>query len=68
MYSNFLLKNFQPKGLRIDMESDLKYIDKPYESYLKGQVENQSTETMFYFDCIHLSPLKVQYLINISYI
>ena len=41
--------------LTINMNSDLKAIRKGFEKL----VEKQSNETKMYFDCIHVSPIKV---------
>ncbi|CAF1457697.1 unnamed protein product, partial [Rotaria sp. Silwood1] len=43
----------------VDMNPDLKRIDKPLETLFKGETDNASGESKIYFDNLHLSPLKI---------
>ncbi|CAF4350898.1 unnamed protein product, partial [Adineta steineri] len=47
-----------PAAPTIDMDLDLKRIDKPLETILKGETNKGLQETQIYFDNLHLSPLK----------
>jgi hypothetical protein len=42
----------------VDMSADLKWIDKPLETIVRGDTDNSSPETKIDFDHVHLSPLK----------
>ena len=66
-YFNYFLKKtikslFQnPAAPTVDMNEDLKRIDKPLETLIRGESEdNTSEKTKIYFDNLHLSPLKVK--------
>ncbi|CAF1065734.1 unnamed protein product [Adineta steineri] len=48
-----------PAAPTIDMDLDLKRIDKPLETILKGETNKGLQETQIYFDNLHLSPLKI---------
>ena len=43
----------------INMDTDLKDIQKSLRDIIKTQIDTPTGETQMYFDNIHLSPLKV---------
>ncbi|CAF3871932.1 unnamed protein product, partial [Rotaria magnacalcarata] len=45
--------------LAINMNTDLKQIQRPLNAIIKAQIESPSSEIEMFFDNIHLSPLKV---------
>ncbi|CAF2031377.1 unnamed protein product [Rotaria magnacalcarata] len=46
-------------SLAINMNTDLKQIQRPLNAIIKAQIESPSSEIEMFFDNIHLSPLKV---------
>ncbi|CAM4782312.1 unnamed protein product [Rotaria magnacalcarata] len=45
--------------LAINMNTDLKQIQRPLNAIIKAQIESPSSEIEMFFDNIHLSPLKI---------
>ncbi|CAF2913787.1 unnamed protein product, partial [Rotaria sp. Silwood2] len=55
----FVKQQKDPAAPTVDMNPDLKRIDKPLETLFKGETDDASGESKIYFDDLHLSPLKI---------
>ncbi|CAF4308438.1 unnamed protein product, partial [Rotaria sordida] len=60
----FIKQQKDPAAPTVDMNPDLKRIDKPLETLFKGETDNTSEESTIYFDNLHLSRLKVTFLVR----
>ncbi|CAF1398617.1 unnamed protein product [Adineta ricciae] len=55
----FFKLNQNPLPPKINMNRDITLLHKPLESFVKADTYKSSSETLIYFDHLHLSPLKI---------